>query len=73
MDYLSTDREERRERARRRMLRAREEKLRKIKIYSCMGAISVIVLVLIAWCVFRGKNDQDDFKYYRMFLAKFVH
>ena len=59
MNYLSEDREERRERARRRMMRAREEKLRKIKIYSCMGAISAIVLVLIAWCVFSGDSKDE--------------
>ena len=58
MNYLQEDREQRRERARRRMLRAREEKLRRIKIYSCMGAISAIVMVLIAWCVFGG-NSSD--------------
>lgn len=58
MNYLSEDREERRERARRRMLRAREEKLRRIKIYSCMGAISAILLVLIAWCVLKDDSSE---------------
>ena len=60
MNYLDDNRQERRRRSLRRMKRAQEEKLRRIKIYGCMGAIGTIVLVLIAWCVFGGKKDSDD-------------
>lgn len=51
MGHLQEDmesREERRERARKRMLRAQAEKIRRIKIYSCIIAVGVIIVILAA-------------------------
>ena len=60
MNYLNDNSKKRRRRSFKRRSRAYQEKLRKIKIYGCMGAIGAIALALIAWCVFREKNDKDD-------------
>ena len=60
MGYLQEDmetREERRERARKRMLRAQAEKIRRIKIYSCIIAVGVIGIMLAAWRVFGGGSS----------------
>lgn len=60
MGYLQEDmesREERRERARKRMLRAQAEKIRRIKIYSCIIAVGVIIIMLAAWRVSGSCNS----------------
>ena len=60
MEDLFDERDARRKRANLIKLREREEKLRKIKIGICMGAVSAIILALTAWCVFGGKNKSGD-------------
>ena len=45
--------------ANRRRYRRREEKLRKIKIFLGMGAVSVIGIALIVWCVIGNNSDKD--------------
>ena len=62
MEDLFEERDARRRRENMRKLREREEKLRKVKIGMCMGAVGVIVLTLTAWCVFGGKKDSDSNK-----------
>ena len=60
MGHLQEDmesREERRERARKRMLRAQAEKIRRIKIYSCIIAVGVIIVMLAAWRVSGSCNS----------------
>lgn len=61
MENFLDEREKQRRMANRRRLKKRAEKLRKIKIYTCMGAVGVIGITLIAWCVI-GNNSDDEKK-----------
>ena len=60
MEELLEERDARRKRENLLKLREREEKLRKIKIGVCMGAVGVIVIALTAWCVFGSKNKSNN-------------
>lgn len=59
MEDLFNEREANRKRANLIKQRAREEKLRKVKIRIGMGAVGVIIFALTAWCIFGGKNKSD--------------
>lgn len=61
MENFLDEREKQRRMANCRRLKKRTEKLRKIKIYTCMGAVGVIGIALIAWCV-TGNNSDDEKK-----------
>ena len=61
MENYLDERDKQRRMAHRRRLIKRAEKLRKIKIYTCMGAVGVIGIALIAWCV-TGNNSDDEKK-----------